>query len=110
MAASSSNAKQISKSTLQRWESELLESFDFIYDDSGSKAIKAFCKVCRAHCAKIVTRYKGKLVNDVVNYHYYGKNGTSHLLLMVNALIYARSTTSCLNRIDKILPIFIATK
>ena len=71
------SSKTISRSALQRWPPELLENYEFEYDDPNEKAIKATCIVCNKHYKKFQAQFKGKVVQDVVNY---GENGTTYLL------------------------------
>ena len=56
---------------------ELLENYEFEYDDPNEKAIKATCIVCNKHYKKFQAQFKGTVVQDVVNY---GENGTTYLL------------------------------
>ena len=71
------SSKSISCSALQRWPPELLENYEFEYDDPNEKAIKAMCIVCNKHYKKFQAQFKGQVVQDIVNY---GKNGTTYLL------------------------------
>ena len=71
------SSKTISRSALQHWLQELLENYEFEYDDPNEKAIKATCIVCNKHYKKFQAQFKGKVVQDVVNY---GENGTTYLL------------------------------
>ena len=71
------SSKTISRTALQRWPPELLENYEFEYDDPNEKAIKATCIVCNKHYKKFQAQFKGKVVQDVVNYD---ENGTTYLL------------------------------
>ena len=71
------SSKMISRSALQRWPPELLENYEFEYDDPNEKAIKATCIVCNKHSKKFQAQFKGKVVQDVVNY---SENGITYLL------------------------------
>ena len=55
----------VSRRTLDGWPKEIKENYEFTYDESRDKAIKAVCKVCRKNCSKLVTQYRGKVVTDV---------------------------------------------
>ena len=61
--------RSVSKVTLNSWSSKLTQTFEFKFDDSGTKAIKAVGKVCSKHWPKIAAQqYRGKLVTDVMTY------------------------------------------
>ena len=70
--------KLVSKQAILGWEEGLRNSFEFIYDDdTGKKAIKAFCITCKEHCHKIKMKYRGKVADDAVKY---GLHGTTYML------------------------------
>ena len=49
MGTKTASSKTISRSALQSWPPELLENYEFEYDDPNEKAIKATCIVCNKH-------------------------------------------------------------
>ena len=69
--------KTVSLAAFKNWESELQENFEM--EEEDGRVVKLICNVCKdfADTLKLKSRYKGKVIEDVVKY---GKHGTTYIL------------------------------
>ena len=68
--------KQNKKNTvLNTWSEEIKDNFELVFNTTN-KVKDVTCKVCRRHCHRIETLYRGKIVQDIKTY---GQNGTSYI-------------------------------
>ncbi len=73
-----SSKKTVGLSAFEKWPEDIKENYNYMYDVEEGKIVRMFCKVCTLHVEKIhQSTYRGKVVEDVVNY---GKRGTTHIL------------------------------
>jgi hypothetical protein len=68
--------KTVMYKTFKTYETEIIETFEVTLNDDNV-VVKALCKVCHKNFAKIKATYKGKVVEDVINF---GERGTTHIL------------------------------
>ena len=69
--------KTVSLAAFKNWELELQENFEM--EEEDGRVVKLICNVCKdfADTLKLKSRYKGKVIEDVVKY---GKHGTTYIL------------------------------